>query len=59
MPSKYEKEILELMTEPRTPNEVSKILGIHQRTAQMTLMELALEGKVHCKKAWRLHIFWK
>lgn len=59
VPSKYEARVLELMTEPRTPNEVAKLLKIHQRTAQTIMMELAMDGKLNHKKAWRLHIFWR
>ena len=59
---KYEEGILKLLTnEPTTPNEVAQKLGIHQKTAQTTLMQLALQKPqvVGYKKIGRTHLFWR
>lgn len=52
------QEILDLMTEPRSANEIARKLDIHQRTAQMALMDLAERGKIEYKRFGRYHIFW-
>ena len=57
--SRYTDKILELLTEPRTPNELAGMLGITQRTAQIVLMELAADGTVKHRKVGRFHVFWK
>lgn len=59
---KYEEKILKLLTnEPTTPNEVALKLGVHQKTAQTTLMQLALQKPqlVGYKKIGRTHLFWR
>jgi len=58
---KYNNEILGLLSdEPKTPNEIAERLGIHQKTAQTTLMQLALSkpGIVGYKRVGRTHLFW-
>jgi predicted ArsR family transcriptional regulator len=57
--SKYRDDIVKLLDEPRTPNEIAMILKIHQNTAQQVLMELAVEGLLRHKKIGRFHLFWK
>ena len=56
---RYRGRIFEALDEPRTANEVAKLVGCNQHTAQNELLELALEGKVKHKKSGRSHIFWK
>ena len=58
---KYNDKILALLSdEPKTPNEIAKKLGIHQKTAQTTLMQLALSKPeiVGYKRVGRTHLFW-
>lgn len=58
---KYDNEILGLLSdEPKTPNEIAEKLGIHQKTAQTTLMQLALSKPevVGYKRVGRTHLFW-
>ena len=55
----FREKILRVLTEPMTGNEVAKVIGCNQHTAQSELMQLALEGKVKHKKSGRSHIFWK
>lgn len=62
MVRKYEAQILELLSdEPKTPNEIARELGIHQNTAQTTLMQLALSKPdvVGYKRVGRTHLFWR
>lgn len=47
-------------SEPQTPYEIAKTLGINQKTAQSVLLELALRrNDVKMKKIGRYRIFWK
>lgn len=58
---KYDKKILSLLSdEPKTPNEIAEKLRIHQKTAQTTLMQLALSTPriVGYKRVGRTHLFW-
>ena len=58
---KYDNKILNLLSdEPKTPNEIAEKLGIHQKTAQTTLMQLALSRPevVGYKRVGRTHLFW-
>jgi DNA-binding CsgD family transcriptional regulator len=58
---KYDNEILGLLSdEPKTPNEIAEKLGIHQKTAQTTLMQLALSRPeaIGYKRVGRTHLFW-
>jgi predicted Zn-ribbon and HTH transcriptional regulator len=54
----YREEILKVLTEPRTPNEVAGMVKCNQHTAQNELLELALAGVLKHKKVGRSHIFW-
>ena len=57
---KYDEEVYAALSDPVTPNEVAKKLGITQKTAQRVLMHLALTRKdVKYKNSGRIHIFWK
>lgn len=59
---KHDNTIMALLSdEPKTPNEIAKELNVHQRTAQVTLMKLALKNpdKVGYKQVGRTHLFWK
>lgn len=59
---KYDAKILEqLSDEPKTPNEIAKALSVHQKTAQSTLLQLALSKPeiVGYKKVGRTHLFWR
>lgn len=59
---KYENEILKLLSdEPKTPNEIAEKLSIHQKTAQTTLMQLALSKPkiIGYKRVGRTHLFWR
>lgn len=49
-----------LDSEPKTPNEVALKVGIHQRTAQIELLELVIKkpAQVGYKKIGRIHLFW-
>ena len=58
---KYDNQILELLSdEPKTPNEIAEKLGVHQKTAQSTLLQLALSKPeiLGYKKVGRTHLFW-
>jgi predicted ArsR family transcriptional regulator len=47
-------------SEPQTPYEIAKTLGINQKTAQSVLLEMVLTRKnVRLKKIGRYRIFWK
>lgn len=47
-------------SEPQTPYEIAKALGINQKTAQSVLLELALtRNDVKLKKIGRYRVFWK
>ena len=61
MGSKYEQRIYELMSsEPVTPSEVAKKVGITHKTAQRVLMHLALtKDDVVYKNSGRIYLFWK
>jgi predicted ArsR family transcriptional regulator len=61
MPSKHELVIYQILSEsPVTPNEVAQKLGITQKTAQQTLMQLALtHPNIKYKLSGRIHLFWK
>jgi len=58
---KYDNAILSLLSdEPKTPNEIAGKLGVHQKTAQTTLMQLALSKPeiIGYKRVGRTHLFW-
>jgi Mn-dependent DtxR family transcriptional regulator len=61
MPGKYEAVIYKMLNdEPVTPNEVALRLKITQKTAQKTLMQLALtRSDIRYKNSGRIHLFWK
>ena len=61
MPSKYEETIYSMLSsEPVTPNEVAKKLGISHKTAKDVLMHLAItRDEVNYKNSGRIHLFWK
>jgi len=61
MPGKYEEIVYEMLTDaPVTPNEVAQKINITQKTAQKTLMQLALtKSDVKYKNSGRIHLFWK
>lgn len=61
MPGKYEEIIYKVLCdEPVTPNEIALKLKITQKTAQKTLMQLALTKRdVKYKNSGRIHLFWK
>lgn len=61
MGSRYERTIYELMSsEPVTPSEVAKKVGITHKTAQRVLMHLALtKDDVAYKNSGRIYLFWK
>ena len=47
-------------SEPQTPNEIAKVLGLNQKTAQSILLELVnTRTDVKWKKIGRYRIFWK
>ena len=49
-----------LNTEPQTPNEIADSLGLHQKTVQSILLELAYEREnVKFKKIGRYRMFWR
>ena len=57
---KYDEAVYRILSDPVTPNEVAKKLGITQKTAQRVLMHLALTREdVKYKNSGRIHIFWK
>ena len=46
-------------TEPRTPTEIAKSLGINQKTVQSILLELVnTRSDVEWKKVGRYRLFW-
>ncbi|MBI2938089.1 MAG: AsnC family protein [Thaumarchaeota archaeon] len=49
-----------LSSDPKTPFELSKELGLHQATVQKRLLELHIEkpGLVGYRKIGRYHMFW-
>jgi predicted ArsR family transcriptional regulator len=61
MPGRYEDVIYGILSrEPVTANEVAKRVGVTNKTALKTLMQLALTRKdVHYKASGRIHIFWR
>jgi len=61
MGGKYEEKVYHMLTsDPVTPSEVAKKLGVTYKTAQRALMHLALTKKdVAYKNSGRIHIFWK
>lgn len=47
-------------TEPQTPNDIAKVLGLNQKTVQNILLELALtRDDVKMKKIGRYRLFWR
>lgn len=59
---RYTEKILQsLSDEPKSANEIASEINVHQKTAQIELMRLALEtpGKVGYKKIGRTHLFWR
>jgi len=57
---KHDEAVYRVLSDPVTPNEVAKKLGVTQKTAQRVLMHLALTRKdVKYKNSGRIHIFWK
>lgn len=47
-------------TEPQTPNEIAKALGLNQKTVQSILLELVnIKSDVKWKKIGRYRLFWK
>ncbi|NIO36502.1 hypothetical protein GTO27_02240 [Candidatus Bathyarchaeota archaeon] len=57
---KYDEAVYRILSDPVTPNEVAKKLGVTQKTAQRVLMHLALAKKnVKYGNSGRIHIFWK
>jgi predicted ArsR family transcriptional regulator len=61
MPGRYEDIINGILSrEPVTVNEVARRVGVTNKTALKTLMQLALTRKdVHYKPSGRIHIFWR
>jgi Mn-dependent DtxR family transcriptional regulator len=61
LPSKYEQAIYDMLSsEPVTPSEVAKKLGINYKTAKDALMRLAITRKdVRYRNSGRIHIFWR
>ena len=60
--ARYKEKIMEqLSDEPKSPNEIAVVLGIHQKTAQTELMRLALthSNEVGYKQIGRTHLFWR
>ena len=57
--AKYHKQILALMTEPRTPNEIASLLKATQFTIQQEMIDMALAGELNQKKVARVRIFWR
>jgi predicted transcriptional regulator len=57
---RYDEAVYRILSDPVTPNEVAKKLGVTQKTAQRVLMHLALTREdVKYKNSGRIHIFWK
>jgi len=57
----YEEKVLKELkeTEPQTPSEISKKIGIHEKTVQTILLELlSTNDKVKMKKIGRYRLFW-
>ena len=47
-------------TEPQTPYEIAKALGLNQKTVQSILLELAnIKKDVKWKKIGRYRLFWR
>lgn len=47
-------------TEPQTPSEIAKNLGLNQKTVQSILLELTnVKDDVKWKKIGRYRLFWK
>ena len=61
MGSRYEEKIYDVLTsEPVTPSEIAKKLGVTYKTAQRALMQLALTRQdVLYRNSGRIHLFWK
>lgn len=61
MGSRYEEKVYDMLTsEPVTPSEIAKKLGVTYKTAQRALMHLALtKDDVLYRNSGRIHIFWK
>ena len=61
MPSRYEDRIYEILSsEPVTPGEVARRLGVNYKAAGDVLMHLALTRKdVRYKASRRINIFWR
>ena len=59
--SRFEERIYELLSsEPVTPSEVAKKVGVTYKTAQRALMHLALtKHDVLYRNSGRIHLFWK
>jgi DNA-binding IclR family transcriptional regulator len=57
----YEEKVLKELkeTEPQTPSEISKKIGIHEKTVQTILLELlSTNDTVKMKKIGRYRLFW-
>ena len=61
MGSRYEEKVYSLLrSEPVTPSEIAKKLGVTYKTAQRALMHLALTREdVLYRNSGRIHLFWK
>ena len=61
MGSRYEEKVYAILTsEPVTPSEIAKKLGVTYKTAQRALMHLALtRDDVLYRNSGRIHLFWK
>lgn len=61
MGSRYEEKVYDVLTsEPVTPSEIAKKLGVTYKTAQRALMHLALtRDDVLYRNSGRIHLFWK
>lgn len=61
MSSKNFKRVYDKLknTEPQTPNEIAKAIGLNQKTVQSILLELAnTKDEVKWKKVGRYRLFW-
>ena len=57
---KYDEAVYRILSNPVTPNEVAKKLGVTQKMTQRVLMHLALtKNDVAYKNSGRIHLFWK
>lgn len=57
---RYEEVVYRILSDPVTPNEIAKKVGVTQKTAQRILMHLALTREnVKYRNSGRIHIFWK